>query len=76
MLVLSRKNNESIMIGDDIEVRIIEITAKSVKVGIEAPKDITVHRKEVYDAIKNENIEAVNKENIISLIDFFNKQRK
>lgn len=76
MLVLSRKNNESIMIGDDIEVRIIEITAKSVKVGIEAPKNVTVHRKEVYDAIKNENIEAVNKENIISLIDFFNKQRK
>lgn len=76
MLVLSRRSNESIMIGDDIEVRVIEITSKSVKIGIEAPKNVTVHRKEVYDAIKNENIEAVNKENVISLIDFFNKQHK
>ena len=53
MLVLSRKSNESIMIGDDIEVRVVEITGKAIKLGIEAPKDIVVHRKEVYEAIKS-----------------------
>ncbi len=80
MLVLSRKSNESIMIGDDIEVRVIEITGKSIKLGIEAPKDVVVHRKEVYEAIKDENIQAVRKEtpkeNIISLLEYFNKQHK
>lgn len=77
MLVLSRKSNESIMIGDNIEVRVIEITGKSIKLGIEAPKDVVVHRKEVYEAIKDENIQAVRKEtpkeNIISLLEYFNK---
>ncbi len=80
MLVLSRKTNESIMIGDDIEVSIIEITGKSIKLGIEAPKNIVVHRKEVYEAIKDENLQAVRKEapkdNIISLLEYFNKQHK
>ncbi len=80
MLVLSRKTNESIMIGDDIEVSIIEITGKSIKLGIEAPKNIVVHRKVVYEAIKDENLQAVRKEapkdNIISLLEYFNKQHK
>ena len=75
MLVLSRKTNESIMIGDDIEVKIVEITGRTIKIGIEAPKNVVVHRKEVYEAIKNENIQAVPKENIISLLEFFNKQK-
>ncbi len=80
MLVLSRKANESIMIGDDIEVSIIEIAGKSIKLGIAAPKDVVVHRKEVYEAIKNENLQAVRKEapkdNIVSLLEYFNKQHK
>ena len=79
MLVLSRKSNESIMIGDNIEVRVIEITGKSIKLGIEAPKDVVVHRKEVYEAIKDENIQAVRKEtpkeNIISLLEYFKKHK-
>ena len=59
MLVLSRKPNESIIIGDEIEVKIVEVKGDYVKLGITAPKHIPVHRKEIYDAIQRENIEAV-----------------
>ena len=52
MLVLSRKNNESIVIGDGIVVTIVEIRGDKVRLGIEAPKEVPVHRREVYDAIK------------------------
>ena len=77
MLVLSRKSNESIMIGDDIEVRVVEITGKAIKLGIEAPKNIVVHRKEVYEAIKNEKAvpKETPKENIISLAEYFKKHK-
>ena len=51
MLVLSRKKNESIIISDDIIVTVIEIRGDKVRLGIEAPKDISVHRREVYEAI-------------------------
>jgi len=53
MLVLSRKKNESIIINDNITVTVIEIRGDKVRLGIEAPKDVTVHRREVYDAIQN-----------------------
>ncbi|MGD8190281.1 carbon storage regulator CsrA [Brevibacillus ginsengisoli] len=55
MLVLTRKKNESIMIGDSIEIKIIGVEGDSVRIGIDAPRDINVHRKEVYSAIKEEN---------------------
>lgn len=58
MLVLSRKLNQSIQIGDDIEVKIIAIEGDQVKVGIEAPKHIDIHRKEVYLSIQEENSRA------------------
>ncbi len=58
MLVLSRKVNQSIMIGDDIEIKILEIRGDQVRIGIEAPKKVPVHRKEVYEAIVRENILA------------------
>ena len=58
MLVLSRRPNESIMIGNDIEVIIVEVKGDYVKVGVTAPKKIPVHRKEIYEAIQRENIEA------------------
>ncbi len=58
MLVLTRKVDESIIIGDNIEVKVVEISGKSVKLGIEAPRELSVHRKEVYEAILRENIEA------------------
>jgi carbon storage regulator len=54
MLVLSRKKNESIIINDNITVTVIEIRGDKVRLGIEAPKDVTVHRREVYDAIQSQ----------------------
>ena len=51
MLVLSRKKNESIIINDNITVTVIEIRGDKVRLGIEAPKEVTVHRREVYEAI-------------------------
>lgn len=51
MLVLSRKVNDVIMINDDITIQILSIEGNNVRVGINAPKDVTVHRKEVYDKI-------------------------
>lgn len=62
MLVLARKLNESIMIGDDIEVVVIDIKGDQVKLGIKAPRKVTVHRKEIYQEIKQENIAAINSE--------------
>jgi carbon storage regulator len=55
MLILSRKLNESIIIGDDIEISIVDIKGDQVKIGINAPKTVKVFRKEVYDAIQEEN---------------------
>jgi carbon storage regulator len=58
MLVLSRHRDESIMIGDDIVVTIVDIRGDKVRLGIEAPTDIPVHRQEVYEAIQRENRKA------------------
>ena len=52
MLVLSRKKNESIVIDDDITIVVVEIRGDKVRLGVEAPKEVPVHRREVYDAIK------------------------
>jgi carbon storage regulator len=58
MLVLSRRIDERIMIGDQIEISIVDIKGDQVKIGIQAPGSIKVYRKEVYEAIQQENIEA------------------
>ena len=55
MLVLSRHRDESIMIGDDVVITIVDIRGDKVRLGIKVPQEITVHRQEVYDAIKREN---------------------
>lgn len=55
MLVLSRKKNESIIINDDITIVVVEIRGDKVRLGVEAPKDVTVHRQEVYEAIRRSN---------------------
>jgi carbon storage regulator len=55
MLVLSRKKNESIMIGDAIEIKVIAVEGDMVRIGVEAPRDVEVFRKEIYDAIQEEN---------------------
>jgi len=60
MLVLSRQRDQTIMIGDDVEITIVDIRGDKVRLGINAPSEIPVHRKEVYDAIKREN-EAASK---------------
>jgi len=60
MLVLSRQRDETIMIGDDIEITVVDIRGDKVRLGITAPAHIPVHRKEVYEAIQRENREAAN----------------
>ena len=61
MLVLSRGKDESIIIGDDVEITIVDVRGDKVRLGINAPRSISVHRKEVYDAIQKEK-EALNED--------------
>jgi carbon storage regulator len=58
MLVLSRQRDESIIIGDNVVVTVVDIRGDKVRLGIEAPKEVPVHRQEVYDAIQRENMRA------------------
>ncbi len=58
MLVLSRQRDESIMIGDDVEITIVDVRGDKVRLGITAPKQIPVHRREIYDAIQREKEQA------------------
>lgn len=58
MLILTRKLGESITIGDDIKVTLLDIKGKHVRIGIEAPRDIAVHREEVYQMIREQNIRS------------------
>ena len=55
MLVLSRKLNQSIMVGDEVRIVVVSVDRDTVKLGIEAPREITVHRSEVYDEIRRAN---------------------
>jgi carbon storage regulator len=57
MLVLSRQRDESIMIGDDVEITIVDVRGDKVRLGITAPKNVPVHRREIYDAIQREKAE-------------------
>ncbi len=58
MLVLSRRKDETIMIGDNVEITIVDVKGDTVRVGITAPRSFSVHRKEIYEAIQAENIAA------------------
>ena len=58
MLVLSRKINQSIVIGDNIEIMLVDIRGDQIKLGINAPKTVKIFRKEVYEEVKNQNLEA------------------
>ncbi len=77
MLILSRKKNESIMIGDDIEIMVTEVSGDVVKIGISAPRRVSVHRKEVYEEIKAENVLAskANISQLTSLSQFLRSQQ-
>lgn len=68
MLVLTRKPNQSIMVGDDVVITILEVRGDKVRVGIEAPRDVIVHRKEVYEAIR-QNVEAAESAKRVTLDD-------
>ena len=70
MLILSRKINEKIMIGDDISISIIEIRGDQVRIGVDAPKTVKVFRQEVFDAIKAENKAAVESTPVFPEFDF------
>ena len=62
MLVLSRQRDESIMIGDDVEITIVDVRGDKVRLGIAAPKKIPVHRREIYDAIQREKAQKAEAE--------------
>ncbi len=67
MLALSRKKNEAIIINNDIEITILEVKGEQVKVGITAPKEVPIYRKEVYLQIQNATQEAVNADGMAAL---------
>ncbi|HBF6020956.1 TPA: carbon storage regulator CsrA [Clostridioides difficile] len=61
MLVISRKKDEAVLIGDNIEVKVVGVDGNNIKLAISAPDNITILRKEIYEKVKNENIKATNK---------------
>lgn len=78
MLALSRKQGESIMIGNDIEITILDIRNDQVKIGISAPKQVGIYRKEIYLQIQEENKQAVTEDvsqNMIALEKLFSKDK-
>jgi carbon storage regulator (csrA) len=64
MLVLTRKPDQSIMVGDEIEITILEVRGEQVRVGIRAPRNVSVHRKEVFDQILQANLDASEAPNV------------
>ncbi len=58
MLALSRKSGESVILGNDIEITVLEVKGEQVKIGIKAPKDVTIYRKELFEQIQEANKEA------------------
>ncbi|MCI8736465.1 MAG: carbon storage regulator CsrA [Lachnospiraceae bacterium] len=71
MLALSRKKNEALVINNDIEITVLDIRGDQVKIGISAPKEVPVYRKEVYLQIQEANKEAMNADNLEALKDLF-----
>ncbi|GIX41250.1 MAG: carbon storage regulator [Leptospiraceae bacterium] len=79
MLILTRKTNQSIMIGDQIEIVVVEVRGDQVKLGIKAPKNISVHRSEVYKEIQEQNKKAsksLKLENIKQIENLFHKKNQ
>ncbi|MCA9410751.1 MAG: carbon storage regulator CsrA [Candidatus Omnitrophica bacterium] len=76
MLVLSRKKDEVIMVGDDIEITLVDIRGDQVKIGVSAPRSVSIHRKEIYDAIQQENKAAAqaSKQSVASLAEVLRKK--
>ena len=76
MLVLTRKKNESIIINDNIEITIVDVQGEQVRIGINAPKNVSIYRKEIYLEIKEENKKASTGTNINSLSEISNQLKK
>lgn len=68
MLALARKVNQSIVIGNDVEITILEIKGDQIKIGINAPKSVPIYRKEIYDQIQEENKQAAGEEIDVSAL--------
>ena len=76
MLILSRKLQESIMIGDEIEITVLAIDGEQIKIGINAPKSVDIYRKEIYLTIQEENNNAIStKTNLLANLGDFLKQK-
>lgn len=76
MLALARKVNESIVIGNDIEVTLLEIKGDQIKIGINAPKSVPIYRKEIYTQIQEENRKAVEEVDVSALEGLFKEKSK
>lgn len=74
MLALARKSNESIMLGNDIEITVLEIKGDQVKLGIKAPKSVPIYRKEIYLQIQEENRQAVREVDVEAVKNLFGGQ--
>ena len=72
MLALSRKKNEALIINNNIEITVLEIKGEQIKLGISAPKDVPVYRKEVYAQIQDANADAVNMDGLEALRELLN----
>lgn len=71
MLALTRKKDESIVINGNIEITVMEVKGDHVKIGIKAPKNVPIYRKEVFEQIQKENAESMNTESVKDLKDLF-----
>ncbi|MCM1188954.1 MAG: carbon storage regulator CsrA [bacterium] len=76
MLALSRKKNEAIVVNNNVEITILEVKGDQVKVGITAPKEVPIYRKEVYEQIQNANKEAVSMEGMEALGSLLKQEKK
>jgi len=77
MLVLTRKLGESIRVGDDVKITVVELDGRFVKIGIEAPRTVAIHREEVYERIQAENKAAAasSQANLKGMADLFRKRK-
>lgn len=74
MLALARKVNQSIVIGNDIEVTLLEIKGDQIKIGISAPKNVPIYRKEIYNQIQEENKSALQEVDMAKIRDLFGQK--